>query len=198
MAAERKEDLRIQRTKEAIRTTFEDMICEMDYEQISIKELAQRARINRKTFYLHYNTLDDLLREIQNEMAQNFIKRTQGLERPRDMDKITREFFLCSEELGKLGERITCSGNYKYISRKITNDIMSQTWKTDSQSSSVNPYIQNVVMTYVAQSTLEIYKQWIADGKKIPIEDIINIATQLICNGVNGLCEVSVTLSTRN
>ncbi|MCI8937999.1 MAG: TetR/AcrR family transcriptional regulator [Lachnospiraceae bacterium] len=198
MAAERKEDLRIQRTKEAIRTTFEDMICEMDYEQISIKELAQRARINRKTFYLHYNTLDDLLREIQNEMAQNFIKRTQGLKRPRDMDKITREFFLCSEELGKLGERITCSGNYKYISRKITNDIMNQTWKTDSQSSSVNPYIQNVVMTYVAQSTLEIYKQWIADGKKIPIEDIINIATQLICNGVNGLCEVSATLSTRN
>lgn len=48
------------------------MICEMDYEQISIKEL-----------------------------AHNFIKRTQGLERPRDMDKITREFFLCSEKLGK-------------------------------------------------------------------------------------------------
>ena len=128
MAADKKVDLRIQRTKDSIRKTFEEMICEMDYEQISIKELAQRARINRKTFYLHYNTLDDLLREIQNEMAQNFIKRTQGLERPRDMDKITREFFLCSEELVKIGERITCSGNYKYISRKITNDIMNQTW----------------------------------------------------------------------
>ena len=107
MATDKKVDLRIQRTKDSIRKTFEEMICEMDYEQISIKELAQRARINRKTFYLHYNTLDDLLREIQNEMAQNFIKRTQGLERPRDMDKITREFFLCSEELGKIGERIT-------------------------------------------------------------------------------------------
>ena len=187
MEKNRKEDLRIQRTREAIRTAFEDMICEMDYEQISIKELAQRARINRKTFYLHYNTLDDLLREIQNEMAQDFIKRTQGLERPRDMDKITREFFLCSEELGKLGERITCSGNYKYISRKITNDIMNQTWKTDSKSSSEDPYIQNIIMTYVSQSTLEIYKQWVADGRKISLEDIIKIATRLICNGVNGL-----------
>ena len=28
-------------------------------------------------------------------------------------------------------------------------------------------------MTYAAQSTLEIYKQWVADGKKIPFEDII-------------------------
>lgn len=183
MSTTGKEDLRIQRTKEAIRKTFEEMILEMDYEQISIKELAERARINRKTFYLHYNTLDDLLREMQNEMAQSFIKRTEGLERPRDMDKITREFFLCSEELGKLGERLTCSGNYKYISRKITNDIMNQTWKSDLGS----PYIQNIIMTYVAQSTLEIYKQWVADGKKIPLEDIIKIATKLICNGVNGL-----------
>ncbi len=149
--------------------------------------MAQRARINRKTFYLHYNTLDDLLREIQNEMAQNFIKRTQGLERPLDMDKITREFFLCSEELGKIGERITYSGNYKYISRKITNDIMNQTWKNGAASSAENPYIQNIIMTYTAQSTLEIYKQWVADGRKIPLEDIIKIATRLICNGINGL-----------
>lgn len=187
MTATGKEDLRIQKTREAIRKTFEKMICEMDYEQISVKELTERARINRKTFYLHYNTLDDLLREIQNEMAQNFIKRTQGLNHPHDMDKITREFFLCSEELGKVGERITCSGNYKYISRKITNDIMNQTWKSETRSPSENPYIQNIIMTYVSQGTLEIYKQWVADGKKISLEDIIRIATQLICNGVNGL-----------
>ena len=134
MAADKKVDLRIQRTKDSIRKTFEEMICEMDYEQISIKEL-----------------------------AQNFIKRTQGLERPRDMDKITREFFLCSEELGKIGERITCSGNYKYISRKITNDIMNQTWKNGAAASAENPYIQNIIMTYAAQSTLEIYKQWVAE-----------------------------------
>lgn len=187
MASTKKEDLRVQRTKESIRKAFEEMICEMDYEQISIKELTQRARINRKTFYLHYNTLDDLLRELQNEMAQNFMKRTQGMQRPRDMDKITREFFLCSEELGKLGERITCNGNYKYISRKITNNIMKQTWKSQQDSSPENPYIQNIIMTYVAQSTLEIYKQWVADGKRIPLEDIIKITSRLICNGINGL-----------
>ena len=187
MAASQKEDPRIKRTRESIRKTFKEMICEMDYEQISIKELTERAGINRKTFYLHYNTLDDLLREIQNELAQNFINRTQGLKRPRDMDRITREFFLCSEELGSLGERITCSGNYHYISRKITSDIMNQTWKADPKSSPENPYLQNIIMTYVSQSTLAIYKQWVADGKKIPLEDIIQITSRLICTGLEGL-----------
>lgn len=140
----------------------------MDYEQISIKVLTQRARINRKTFYLHYNTLDNLLRELQNEMEQNFIKRTQDMERPRDMDKITREFLLCSEELGKLGEQITCR-------------------KSQQNSSPENPYIQNIIITYVTQSTLEIYKQWVADGKRVPLEDIIKITAKLICNGIIGL-----------
>lgn len=186
MTNSRKEDLRARRTKEFIRKAFEEMICEMDYEQISIKELTERANINRKTFYLHYNTLDDLLREVQNELAQAFIERTKGLERPRDLDKITREFFLSHEELGELGERITCSGSYHYISRRITNDIMGQVWKKNKNDSS-SPYVQNIYMAYVSQSTLAIYKQWVADGKKIPLEDVIQIATKLICNGANSL-----------
>ena len=179
-----KEDLRVIRTKEAIRKTFEEMICEMDYEQITIKELAERARINRKPFYLHY---DDLLRELQNEMAKDFIERTRGLERPRDMDRITREFFLVSEGAGRLHERLLCSGSYHYISRRITNEIMSETWGADGKRKNVDPYVQNIIMTFVSQSTIEIYKQWVADGKKIPLEEIILLTAKLICDGVNGL-----------
>ena len=182
-----KEDLRVVRTREAIRKTFEEMICEMDYEQISIKELTERARINRKTFYLHYNSLDDLLRELQNEMAKNFIKRTQGLERPRDMDKITREFFLVSEGAGRLHERLMCSGSYHYISRRITNEIMAETWGADGKQMNVDPYVQNIIMTFVSQGTIEIYKQWAADGKKVPLEEIIALTTKLICSGINSL-----------
>lgn len=187
MAQEQKEDLRIQRTKKNIRQVFEEMICEMDYEKITIKELTERAGINRKTFYLHYDSIDDLLRELQNEMARDFIKRTEGLERPRDMDKITREFFLTHEELGRLGERITCSGNYHYISRRITNDILGQTWKADGEIRGTNPYVQNIIMNFVSQSTLTIYRQWVADGKRIPLEEIIALTTKLICSGLDGL-----------
>ena len=181
-----KEDLRTKRTKALIRKAFEEMICEMDFEQMTVKELTERAMINRKTFYLHYNSLDELLLEMQNEMAQSFIKKTQGMARIGDIDKITREFFMSQEELGKLGERITCSGSYHYISRRITADIMSRTWK-EGDSGFSDPYLQNIIMTYISQSTLAIYKQWVADKKKIPLDDIIDIAVKLICNGINGI-----------
>lgn len=180
---EKKVDLRVQRTKENLRRVFEEMICEMDYEEMSIKELTQRAQINRKTFYLHYDSLDDLLREIQNDLAQDFIRRTEGMAPPRDMDKITREFFLSQESLGKLGERITCAGSYQYVSRRITSDIMSQTWTKGSG----DPFRQDIIMTFISQSTLAIYKQWVADGKRIPLEEIIDLAIRLVCHGVEGI-----------
>ena len=64
------EDLRVQKTIEAIHSTFEEMLCEMDYKKITVKELCERARINKKTFYRYYDVLDDLLEETQNVFIQ--------------------------------------------------------------------------------------------------------------------------------
>ena len=42
-------DLRVRRTRTAIRSTFRQMLLDMDYEQITIQELTDRAGINRRT-----------------------------------------------------------------------------------------------------------------------------------------------------
>ncbi|MGI5888881.1 MAG: TetR/AcrR family transcriptional regulator [Oscillospiraceae bacterium] len=182
--SQKRTDMRITRTKKAIRSAFTDMICEMDYEQITIKELTERAGVNRKTFYLHYDSLDDLLREMQNEMSSRFMDRIKDLKPPYDMDKITRAFFLSMEESGRFGERLACSGNYQYINRRMVANIMRNTWKAEN-SRAENQYIQNIVMAYVSQSTLAVYRQWVADKKRIPLEDIIQITITLVCNGLD-------------
>ena len=46
----------VKRKKRSI--IIKTMICEIDYEQITIKAWAERAQISRKTFYLHYTSLD--------------------------------------------------------------------------------------------------------------------------------------------
>lgn len=176
-----KEDLRVQRTKEAIHNTFEQMICEMDFEKITIKELTERARINRKTFYLHYPTLDALLVEVQNKLKKGYLERIAEFKIPEDLDKITSEFFLYSEEQGEFYERITCSGSYQYIRQQMINDVMNRTWKQADKVQQLDTYKRNILISYQTASTLEIYKQWISDGKKIPVDEIIKIADQLVC-----------------
>ena len=41
------EDLRIVKTIEGIKSAFEELICEKDYEKITVKELCDKARINK-------------------------------------------------------------------------------------------------------------------------------------------------------
>ena len=40
-----------------------DLLAEKDFEFITVKELCKKAGVNRSTFYLHYETLGDLLAE---------------------------------------------------------------------------------------------------------------------------------------
>jgi AcrR family transcriptional regulator len=57
----RKIDPRIERTQEALRDALMALIEEKGYEAISVREITERAQINRATFYLHYRDKQDLL-----------------------------------------------------------------------------------------------------------------------------------------
>ncbi|GEO46190.1 TetR/AcrR family transcriptional regulator [Companilactobacillus kimchii] len=45
------EDLRVQRTISNIYKVFEKLICEKEYQKITVKELAELAQVNKETFY---------------------------------------------------------------------------------------------------------------------------------------------------
>lgn len=188
------EDLRVQKTIEAIQSTFENMICEMDYEKITVKELCERARINKKTFYRYYDVLDDLLSELQSIMTQEYLERIADYRIPEELDKINREFFLYSVEKGMVYEKITCSGSYNYIRNKMVNNVMSSTWGKSTWFQLLDSSKQNILLSFIQSASVEMYRRWVADGKKIPLEEIIEISNQLLCAGVNGFVEKTMPL----
>ena len=183
------EDLRIQKTIDAIHSTFEEMLCEMDYQKITVKELCERARINKKTFYRYYDVLDDLLAETQNVFIQEYLKRVENYRIPEELDKINREFFLYSAEKGPVYEIITCISSYHNIRNKMVNTVMSQTWGQSSWLQLLEPSKRDILIGFIQSAALEIYCRWVADGKKIPLYDIFDMSNQLLCSGVNGFVE---------
>lgn len=188
------EDLRVQKTIDAIQKTFEEMICEMDYEKITVKELCERARINKKTFYRYYDVLDDLLAELQGIMSQEYIKRVENYRIPEELDKINREFFLYSVEKGMVYEKITCSGSYHYIRNKMMDNVIDSTWGKSTWLKLLDTYRQNILLSFVQSASIEMYRRWVTDGKQIPLEEIIEMSNQLLCAGVNGFVEKAMPL----
>lgn len=184
MAENKKEDLRVRKTKEAIRRVFEEMICEMDFEQITVKELSDRAMINRKTFYLHYETLDDLLAELQQEIVDSFTSQNISYKSMDDIKRIIRYFFEYADQMPKLNERLLTSGSYEYVGDRINAQIMAYQAERYRGAFSRNIYEDNLVFAYFAPITTILYRQWVKDRKKMPLEDLIATATRLICGGL--------------
>lgn len=54
-------DLRVMRTREAIRNALVDLIEEKGFESTSVKDITSKAKINRSTFYAHYQDKFDLM-----------------------------------------------------------------------------------------------------------------------------------------
>ena len=73
LEANRKLDIRVIKTKKAIREGVLQLLSEKTIDDISITELAQVAQINRKTFYNYYQSPHQVLDELESELVEEFV-----------------------------------------------------------------------------------------------------------------------------
>ena len=178
------ENLRVVKTIGGIKTAFEELICEKDYEKITVKELCDRARINKKTFYHYYETLDHLLAEMQGELSLGFIERIKNLKLPEELDKVNREFFLYAAEQGLAYERITCGGSYQSIRDEMTSKVNDEDRSRSKKYQKLSDYEKRLLMDFVNNSVLTSYRQWVENGKKIPLDEVIELTNRIVLGGV--------------
>ena len=67
-------DLRIIKTKKAIKETFLEMRQTLPIEKIHVRELCRQAMINKSTFYNHYEDIYALEDELENEAIDKFLE----------------------------------------------------------------------------------------------------------------------------
>ena len=181
---EAKLDPRIIRTKEAIQTVFKQMVCELPYEKITVKAITEAARINRNTFYLHYNCVDDVLAEIQAKHSSEYSAIVSGFDQLKDTDKLVRSFFEYMEAQDDFFKRVTCDSRFDYIREKMQNKVTKQAAESRPLKG-IEQSVRNILLTFNNCIVL-LYRQWVADGRKIPMEEMIALSTTLLENGMKG------------
>ena len=60
-------DLRVKRSQAAIRRAVISLLSDTPTQDITVKDVADRALINKKTFYAHYPSVRAVLQEIEND-----------------------------------------------------------------------------------------------------------------------------------
>ncbi|MCM1084106.1 MAG: hypothetical protein NC393_14790 [Clostridium sp.] len=87
-------DIRIIKTKNSIINAFLELRAKKEIEKITVKELCEKAMINKSTFYSHYTDIYDLSEFLENQIAAKIIA---SLEHPEHIftepEEFNRELF---------------------------------------------------------------------------------------------------------
>lgn len=78
-------DRRVQRTREILQKSLIDLVSERRYDEITIQDIVNHANIGRTTFYLHYNSKDELFMSCHEAMVREF---RVGLLTPLSQDEL--------------------------------------------------------------------------------------------------------------
>ena len=167
-----KTDLRITKTLKAIRAAFKEMVLTMQPAEITVKELTERALVNRKTFYLHYDSIEALYEEFIHSIAGGF---------SRELAKTTVQF-------GKdaLAERLICNPHYRSYFNRASAISLQLTLDEFNPYRHLPQAEQNIIFTFLCDASVDMFCKWVEDGKQIPLERVIEMTSQLLMHGQMG------------
>ncbi|KIR03693.1 Transcriptional regulator, TetR family [Lachnospiraceae bacterium TWA4] len=184
---ERKTDLRVIKTREAIHSAFREMVCEMDADQITIKELTDRARIHRKTFYLHYTSIEALYADLLTQVGNEIKELLSTLPVPINPAETVRTVYEYLASKDKFIEKLICNNTYREFCNNLFTSVMKYNKDRYNPFSDLPEDEFNIITTYLSTTLLDIYRQWVADKKKMSLNRLIEIASTLTANGFYGM-----------
>ena len=180
------QDMRVKRTLDNIQAAFRKLVLENAYSDITVSALCTEAMIGRKTFYVYFESLDELLEHTLEALTKKYIERIRNYVVPEDLRAITREFYLFSVEQGKFYDNLVCSENFQTIGSRLLMRFVRGTWAESLWFSSLHKNEQDILVCFIYNTGAGLYRQWVLDGKKIPLEEMIGYADILLSRGIEG------------
>ncbi len=174
--APKKIDRRQVRTKRRIRDAFMELISEKPMEKLTIKELAERADIDRKTFYLHYDSIAGLVDELQGELLHK-LEDALGeydLFQP-DFDALGffRRINALIEEDTEFHRRMIMADGYRFAGH----------YQQRLAQSRVSAVKRDLYAEYVTSGIVAVYVEWLKHPE-YDLEEVAEAASEIAYGGV--------------
>lgn len=117
-------DMRIEKTKQSIINAFIEIRSHKEVERITVKELCEKARINKSTFYAHYKDIYDLSDQLETELVdsimENFSHPENLLQNPADF---TKEIFMGYMAKDTLIRTLFSGSRSKFLVQKMESAL---------------------------------------------------------------------------
>lgn len=176
------------------------LLKEKPFDYITVSEICKKAGVNRSTFYLHYETIGDLLDETTRYLLENFFSYF-----PNNIKSAAFDFSAC-----RLNELVYIQKEYlipylRYIreNKELFSTILANNKTLDFENihkrmfqNIYNPILErfgypenkrSYIMRYYLNGVIAIVTEWLKDDCGKSIKEIIEIITICIYGLENDL-----------
>ena len=180
-------DKRVEKTREAIVEAYLALIMEKRGSKITISEVASRANIARKTFYLHYESLEDVSQDASRRKLDDLIlilERHRFFKNPFDTDLL----FHCLNQLIEPDIDL-----YRYLSKENPELFFWSQLKrtmirliTESYKSQIDmpaPELR-LYAEYFISGVTAVYISWLREEIPLPFEKLASLVGEATLHGI--------------
>ena len=150
---------RTQITKQLFHQSLIKLLESKTMNEISIKMICEEAELNRSTFYLHYDSPYDLLKEIQSDVIEKSIEYLLQVQKGTDSMLFIQKFLSYIKDNTYIFKVLLNDSNSSYFIDEyiqVTQKVALKDIKS-SEKKKTEPYLN----TFVMQGCFNVIKQWI-------------------------------------
>lgn len=191
---EKKVDRRVIKTRRQLKKGLAALMKEKSVNQITVKELVEEVDINRSTFYLHFKDIQDLLREIEENMEAQ-IKR--AIEEHPIVSCNENAFYFIEDMFRVLDEEreiskalIGPNGDMGFIHR-IERIIKENSRGTLEKMFPGKKEDLKYFYAFCLSGCLGLVKVWLNEGEEKSPEEMAQMTFNMIANAKDAFCQTA-------
>lgn len=165
-------DRRVIRTNQALRKAFRKLAQQYRFHELTVQQLTAEANINRKTFYLHYDSIDDLADSFTAEIADHLLalllKAQDPLTHPGAWFEQLNDFF---EQAPKFYTFTLNSDDYSSLSRRVKYRVANGLVASFQAEYQLSVADAKLGVTFLIDSTLTLFRLYITGQLDISLAD---------------------------
>ena len=185
---EETQDRRIKRTKMLLQNALVDLMLEKAVGKISVKELTQKADVNRSTFYLHYLDFYDMLEQMENEFVETIQGFFHDFFTPLPTSMPLTLFVNISEWLEQDKEyyvkllRGSASGYiFEELESRIRDEFLTLLYLIFLDEESLDLRTR---VNFTVSGTVGVLRMWVMEGGNISLVELSETIDDILNNGM--------------
>ena len=175
-----KTDPRVRYTRMIIQTAFLELLQQKPVNKITVREICEKAEINRSTFYKHYQDCYDLLDKMKDEALQQFDEMLAGMKELGVKATMTAILQMLKDNTVLFRAFRRQGGEHSF-----TNQLAGRCFAYMDMQISVRPALgwdegqKGIVYSYLTGGAAAIIEYWLRNGCEEPPEQIADMTLEL-------------------